>query len=50
MKITIDLDEFEKRLKLELKEGDDVYVPLNAVIMALKLSEVSENVDKKSVS
>ena len=49
MKITIDLGEFKKALKLELREDNDVYVPLNAVIRAIKIAEVTDNANKKSV-
>jgi hypothetical protein len=49
MKITIDLGEFEKALKLELREDNDVYVPLSAVLRALKLAEVKTDADTKSV-
>lgn len=49
MKVTIDLVEFEKHLKLELRADDELYVPLSAVIRALRLAEVKSNADKKSV-
>jgi hypothetical protein len=49
MKVTIDLIEFEKRLKVELREDNDIYVPLSAVIRALKLAEVKDDADKKPV-
>jgi hypothetical protein len=49
MKITIDLGEFEKALKLELREDNDVYVPLSAVVRAIKIAEVKTDADTKPV-
>lgn len=49
MKITIDLGKFEKALKLELREDNDVYAPLKAVIRAIKIAEVMDNADTKPV-